>query len=182
MRRRQSVWMPGCVALLLGAACVSEQSSGEPPGDVSKYMVDTAPETLTPLSVSMQLYALLRGGARARARGDPWQARQGHDVLARGQGARRPVGEAVHPCARRRRRAHPHTSTTSARCASWRVEPAVAAGALVARQDLRRRADVYRPQTRRARRPDRDRHLERQRPTDGGHGPSTAATARWWRR
>jgi len=52
MRRRQSVWMPGCVALLLGAACVSEEPSKEPPGDVTKYIVDKAPEKLTALNIN----------------------------------------------------------------------------------------------------------------------------------
>jgi cellulose/xylan binding protein with CBM9 domain len=74
MRRRQSVWMPGGsfrtafgsttvfgLALLLGGACVSEEPSKEPPGEVAKYIVDKAPEKLTALNINFDDKVTLLG-------------------------------------------------------------------------------------------------------------------------
>jgi cellulose/xylan binding protein with CBM9 domain len=51
MRRRQTVVISGLV-LLLGAGCVTEEPSTEPPGEVSTFIVDKAPDKITPLNVN----------------------------------------------------------------------------------------------------------------------------------
>ena len=61
MRRRQSVWIRGCVALVIGAACVSEEPSNKPSGEVSNYIVDKAPEKLTPLNINFDDKVTLLG-------------------------------------------------------------------------------------------------------------------------
>jgi hypothetical protein len=51
MRRRQTVVISSLL-LLLGAACVSEERSAEPPAELQQFIVDKAPDKITPLNVN----------------------------------------------------------------------------------------------------------------------------------
>lgn len=61
MRRQTLLVMPSLVLALLGPACVSEEPSAEPPADISKHIVDKAPEGLTPLNVNFDNKITLLG-------------------------------------------------------------------------------------------------------------------------
>jgi cellulose/xylan binding protein with CBM9 domain len=59
MRRRQTVVISSLLVLLgascvtlLGASCVSEKPSADPPGELAQFIVDKAPDKITPLNVN----------------------------------------------------------------------------------------------------------------------------------
>jgi hypothetical protein len=60
MRRRLTVWM---VPSLFALACVSEEPSKEPPADLSKLIVDKAPDGITPLDVNFDDKITLLGAS-----------------------------------------------------------------------------------------------------------------------
>jgi len=52
MRRRHTVLVVPSLAMMLGLACVSEEPSADPPASVQKFIVDKAPDKITPLNVN----------------------------------------------------------------------------------------------------------------------------------
>jgi len=54
MRRRQSMLVPGLLASIFALGCVSEEQpvSKEPPSEVQKFIVDKAPDKITPINAN----------------------------------------------------------------------------------------------------------------------------------